>query len=70
MKSKTSKSGPPSSQDALEQLEKLEEIVAKKGVAQTATLEHLFGAGAELWDDDGDFQSFLETVKAGRHEKG
>jgi hypothetical protein len=70
MKSKTPRTAPASSKDALEKRRRLEELVAKQGVARTATFEHLLGAGAELWDDESDFNSFLETVKAGRHEKG
>jgi hypothetical protein len=56
--------------DVAEKRRKLEELLAKQGVAQTATFEHLLGAGAKLWDNESDFKSFLETMKAGSHGKG
>jgi hypothetical protein len=49
---------------------KLEELIAKQGVAQTATYEHLLGAAADLWKDESEFDRFLEAVKAVRQEKG
>jgi hypothetical protein len=48
----------------------LEELIAEQGIVQTATFEHLLGAGSELWDDDRDFGRFLDAVQAARHEKG
>ncbi len=70
MKSKTPRAAPASLKDALEVRRRLEELVAKQGVVRTATFEHLLGAGANLWDDESDFNSFLKAVKAGRREKG
>jgi hypothetical protein len=70
MKSKAPKTNPSPSKVETERRRRLEDLIAKQRVAQTATFEHLLGAGADLWDDDCDFREFLETVKAGRHEKG
>jgi len=48
----------------------LNDLIAMQGVSKTATYQHLLGAGADLWESDADFEQFLESVKAVRHEKG
>ncbi len=69
MKPKTTKKS-LSPRNDLSKRKKLEELIAKQGVSRTATFEHLLGAGVDLWEDDRDFKSFLDTVKAVRQEKG
>jgi hypothetical protein len=48
----------------------LDELIAEQGVAQTASFEHLLGSGAELWEDDADFERFLQGTRAVRQELG
>ena len=48
----------------------LEEKIRAQGVAQTATFDHLLGAGRDLWVDDEEFEQFLVAVEAVRTEKG
>jgi hypothetical protein len=54
---------------ATEPRKSLEELIAEQGVVQTATYERLLGSAAELWQDDAEFQAFLDHVQAIRHEQ-
>jgi hypothetical protein len=47
----------------------LDDLIAKQGVAHTATLEHLLGAGSGLWENESDFQQFLKEIKSARRQK-
>ncbi len=47
----------------------LEQMIAEQGVAETATFQHLFGSGQNLWSDDTEFDAFLHHLDAIRHEK-
>jgi len=70
MKAETAKKKPSLPRQLRDRGKKLKALVAKQGVAKTATFEHLLGAGVDLWDGDRDFKNFLHTVKAVREEKG
>jgi hypothetical protein len=43
--------------------------IVEQGVADTATLEHLYGAGKDLWETDAEFEQFLETIRATRAQR-
>ena len=49
--------------------EPLRAKIAEQGVAETATYEHLLGAGKDLWADDAEFERFLETIRAIRDRR-
>jgi hypothetical protein len=46
----------------------LDALIAEQGVRLLGRFEDLFGAGRDLWTDD-EFASFLEQVRATRHEQ-
>jgi hypothetical protein len=61
----TTTSAPGPSGDVPEQLR---QKARAQGVEQTATYEHLLGAGRHLWADDAEFDRFLAAVEAIRAE--
>jgi hypothetical protein len=52
-----------------EQAEKLRRIAAEQGTLHTSNIEHLWGAGKELWADDAEFEAFLASIRAIREQK-
>jgi hypothetical protein len=48
----------------------LDELIAEQGVKPLARFEDLFGAGADLWDDDEDFERFMEYLRESRRTGG
>jgi hypothetical protein len=46
--------------------EPLQAKIAEQGVADTATYEHLLGAGKDLWADDAEFERFLTDLRRPR----
>jgi hypothetical protein len=48
----------------------LAELAAEQGVTRPQTFETLFGAGADLWDDDAAFEAFLEDLRQSRQSGG
>jgi hypothetical protein len=60
----------PALRQTPEQLEKLRQIAQAQGKQGKSTFENLLGSGAELWETDEEFESFLEQVEAIRHAKG
>lgn len=58
-----------STQTAVDTPESLRAEIVAQGVAETATFEHLLGAGKDLWADDFEFERFLSTVQAVRAEQ-
>jgi hypothetical protein len=70
MKPETTETTPPLAKADLDRRKKVEQLIAKQGVAQTATFEHLLGTAKDLWDDDLDFKRFLDGVNSVRKEKG
>jgi hypothetical protein len=63
------KSGKTQSVPAETPSEKLARLAREQGVADTATFEHLYGIGRQLWADDNEFEAFLERVQSIRREK-
>lgn len=49
--------------------ERLRAIMEKQGTLGTSTFEKLFGAGADLWDSDQEFEQFLRLLRESR-DKG
>ncbi len=41
----------------------LAELAALQGITRPQDFEALFGAGADLWNDDADFQAFLAALR-------
>lgn len=50
--------------------EKLRALIIKQGVAETANLEHIYGAGEDLWESDEEFEQFLKFIEQSRKEGG
>ncbi|HJT78554.1 MAG TPA: hypothetical protein VJ739_15220 [Gemmataceae bacterium] len=48
----------------------LAELAAEQGLAGPQDLDALFGAGADLWDDDDDFEAFLAGLRESRRTGG
>ena len=48
----------------------LAELAAEQGIAGPQDTDALFGAGADLWDDDADFETFLAGLRESRRTGG
>jgi hypothetical protein len=44
----------------------LAELAAEQGLTGPQDFDALFGAGAELWPDDDDFEAYLARLRASR----
>ena len=49
-----------------EQAARLRAIAEKQGTLGKSTFENLLGAGAHLWESDGEFDRFLELIREAR----
>ncbi len=47
----------------------IDELAARQGIAVPQPLDQLIGAAADLWDDDGDFDRFVQGIHDRRREK-
>jgi hypothetical protein len=54
---------PPAAPPADDIPESLRALIAEQGVAETATYEHLLGAGKDWWADDAEFERFLTYLR-------
>jgi hypothetical protein len=50
--------------------EKLRAKIIEQGVAETANLEHIYGAGEDLWESEEEFEQFLNYIAQSRREGG
>ncbi len=48
----------------------LAELAAQQGVTGPQDLDAIFGAGADLWPDDADFEAFLASLRESRRAGG
>lgn len=48
--------------------EKLQRLLAERGLADTSSAEHIAKAGAGLWDSDEEFDEFLAILRKLRHD--
>jgi hypothetical protein len=48
----------------------LDELIAEQGVKPLERFEDLFGAGADLWSDEAEFEQFLESIRESRRTGG
>ncbi|MFO0822891.1 MAG: hypothetical protein U0792_07195 [Gemmataceae bacterium] len=48
---------------------KLRAIAEKQGTLHTSNIEHLWGAGKDLWASDEEFESFIASNRAIRPQK-
>jgi hypothetical protein len=48
----------------------LAELAAEQGVTGPQDVDALFGAGADLWDDDADFEAYLAGLRESRQTGG
>jgi hypothetical protein len=48
----------------------LDELIAEQGVKPLERFEDLFGAGADLWSDEAEFEHFLEGLRESRRTGG
>jgi hypothetical protein len=48
----------------------LAELAAAQGINGPQDFNALFGAGADLWDDDADFEAFQAAVRQSRRTGG
>ncbi len=48
--------------------EKLQRLLAERGLADTFTADHIANAGAGLWDSDEEFDEFLAILRKLRHD--
>jgi uncharacterized protein (DUF433 family) len=48
----------------------LDVLAAVQGITGPTQFDALFGAGAELWDNDEDFAAFLESLRESRRTAG
>jgi hypothetical protein len=46
----------------------IEQLAAEQGVRPLENVDELFGAAANLWADDADFEEFMKGIAARRHE--
>jgi len=61
----------PKEKSALDDIpEKLRALIIEQGVAETANLEHIYGAGEDLWESDEGFEQFLKYIEQSRKEGG
>jgi hypothetical protein len=44
----------------------LDELIVEQGVKPLEKFEDLFGAGADLWTDEAEFERFLEGIRESR----
>lgn len=47
----------------------LAELAAEQGIPQPQDFEALFGAGADLWDNEADFEAFLAALRESRQSR-
>lgn len=59
---------PPATAPTLTAQEKLRQLLAERGLADTPTAEHIAKTGAGLWDSDEEFDEFLAILRKLRHE--
>jgi hypothetical protein len=59
----------PETGQSPEKVEKLRRIGGGLGTVHTSTIEHLWGAGKELWSDDAEFEAFLTSIHTIRVQK-
>jgi hypothetical protein len=52
-----------------EQAARLRALAEKQGVTGTANVEHLWGAGKDLWASDEEFEAFLAAIREVRAQK-
>jgi hypothetical protein len=69
MNSDTDTTPKPATGQTPEQAEKLRRIAEEQGTLHTSNLEHLLGAGKDLWADDAEFEAFLASIRAIREQK-
>ena len=76
---KTLASGPPASETAEEtsvragnfwRKRTVDELAAEQGIAVPQQLDAMIGAAAELWNDDRDFDRFVQAIHDARLERG
>jgi hypothetical protein len=48
----------------------LAELAAEQGLTGPQDFDALLGAGADLWDDDADFEAFLAGLRESRRTGG
>jgi hypothetical protein len=48
----------------------LAELAAEQGLTGPQDLDTLLGAGADLWDDDAEFEAFLADLRESRRTGG
>ena len=46
----------------------IEELAAEQGIRPVERLEDILGRGADLWDDDEDFERFLKGIRERRRQ--
>jgi hypothetical protein len=44
----------------------IEQLAAEQGVSIPQNIDHLLGAGADLWADDAEFDAFLDSLRESR----
>lgn len=59
----------PTTGQTPEQADNLRRIAEEQGTLHTSNIEHLWGAGKELWADDAAFEAFLASIRAIREQK-
>jgi hypothetical protein len=69
MSTETGAKPTPKTGQTPEQVENLRRIAEAQGTLHTSNLEHLWGAGKELWADDTEFEAFLASIHAIRKQK-
>lgn len=47
----------------------IEQLAEEQGIKPVKRLEDILGRGADLWDDDEDFEAFLRNVERGRQDR-
>lgn len=47
----------------------IDQLAEEQGVRPVERLEDILGRGADLWDDDEDFEAFLRNVERGRQDR-
>jgi len=70
MSAETRTSGPPSLPSPERRTRSLAELAAEQGISAPQDLDALFGAGADLWDNDDEFESFLAGLRESRRTGG
>ena len=58
----------PRGESAFPERKSIEELAAEQGVKLEGQLERIWGAGADLWASDKEFEDFVQGIYARRRE--